>query len=270
MIAAATGVYATEYQMDGMEIREATAVDGDAIRRIARDSMEGSYSLSPRAIEGAITQWYDDEALSRKHDEEDTLLLVAEDEGDVRGFSESDLVAEGGNGDLLWLHVDPAHRGSGVGTALFERTREALLDMGAAQLRGKVLDDNAEGNDFYEAFDFERVGTDEVEIDDEIYVENIYMKAGTAEVDVEPDTVGGPVETPDGREMYVNEDHVERGSNGPFFTAYTDPEFTEENKYGYFCANCETLDNAMDTMGRVKCNECGNLRKATRWDATYG
>ncbi|HET7324804.1 MAG TPA: DUF5816 domain-containing protein, partial [Halococcus sp.] len=46
--------------------------------------------------------------------------------------------------------------------------------------------------------------------------------------------------------------------------------FDESDKYGYFCANCETLDNAMDTMGRVKCNECGNLRKATRWDATYG
>ena len=252
-----------------MEIREATAEDGDAIRTIARDSMEASYSLSPRAIEGALTQWYDDEAMSRKLDEDDTLVLVAESEGEVRGFSESDLVSEGGNGDVLWLHIDPAYRGAGIGAELFEQTREALFEMGAGQLRTKVIEDNAEGNDFYEDFGFERVGTDEVEIDAESYIENIYLQADTAETDsiTEP---SGPVTTPDGREMYVNEEQVERGSNGPFFTAYTDPEFGEENKYGYFCANCETLDNAMDAMGRVECNECGNRRKATRWDATYG
>ncbi|PSQ11724.1 GNAT family N-acetyltransferase, partial [Halobacteriales archaeon QS_7_68_65] len=54
-----------------MEIREATRDDGEAIRQVARDSMEASYSLSPRAIDGAITQWYDDEALSGKLDEDD-------------------------------------------------------------------------------------------------------------------------------------------------------------------------------------------------------
>ena len=253
-----------------MNIREATHDDGEAIRRIARDSMEASYSLSPRAIESAITEWYDEDGITTKIDESDALLLVAEDEGEIRGFSESDLVTEGGNGDLLWLHVDPAYRGEGIGTELFEATREALFDMGAAQLRAKVIEDNAEGNDFYEDFDFEMVDTDEVTIDDETYVENIYMRAGTATADSEPDVAEGPVTTPDGREMYVNEDEVERGSKGPFFTSYTQPDFDEDHKYGYFCANCETLDNAMDTMGRVKCNDCGNLRKATRWDATYG
>lgn len=253
-----------------MEIREATAEDGDEIRRVARDSMEASYSLSPRTIESAIKQWYDEETLATKVEEPDALLLIAESDGEVRGFSESDLVTEGGNGDLLWLHVDPAYRGSGVGTGLFERTREALLEMGAARLRAKVLEDNEEGNEFYEAFDFEMVDTDEVEIDDEPYIENIYVKAGTAELQPETESVEGAVITPDGREMYVNREEVERGSKGPFYTAYTAAEFDEDDKYGYFCANCETLDNAMDTMGRVKCNECGNLRKATRWDATYG
>ncbi|EMA50123.1 acetyltransferase [Halococcus salifodinae DSM 8989] len=265
-----TGVYAFERRNSGMKLREATRDDGEAIRRIARDSMEASYSLSPRAIESAITEWYDTDGIATKIDEPDALLLVAEDEGEIRGFSESDLVTDGGNGDLLWLHVDPAYRGEGIGTELFEATREALFDMGASQLRAKVIEDNAEGNDFYEDFDFEMVDTDEVEIDDETYVENIYMKAGTAAADSEPDIAEGPVTTPDGQEMYVNEEEVERGSKGPFFTSYTQPDFGEEHKYGYFCANCETLDNAMDTMGRVKCNDCGNLRKATRWDATYG
>ena len=264
-----TGIYADDRQNVGMEIREATRDDGEAIRQVARDSMEASYSLSPRAIDGAITQWYDDEALSGKLDEDDTLLLVAEADGDVRGFTESDLVNEGGNGDLLWLHVDPDYRGRGIGAALFERTREALDEMGAAQLRAKVLDDNSEGNDFYTAYGFEQVGTDTVEIDDGSYVENIYLHAD--DIEVEPTTESSdPVRTLDDQGLYVNEKQVERGSKGPFLTAYSDPGFAEEDKYGYFCTNCESLDNAMDTMGRVKCNECGNLRKATRWDATYG
>ena len=255
-----------------MKIREATLDDGDAIRRIARDSMEGSYSLSPRAIDGAVTQWYDDERLERKLGEDDYLFLVTVEDDEVRAFSESDLVTEGGNGDLLWLHVDPAYRGAGIGADLFEETRDHLVEMGASSLRAKVLEDNEEGNDFYDAFDFERVDTDTVEIDDETYTENIYMKAGSAAAMPDEASGGSPATatTPDGREMYVNSEEVERGSKGPFFTTYTDSGMDEEDKFGYFCANCESLDNAMDTMGRVKCNSCGNLRKATRWDATYG
>jgi len=249
-------------------IRTATTDDAAAIREIARRSMEQSYSLSPRAIDGAITQWYDDETIATKLDEADTLLMVAEDEGEIRGFTESDLVNEGGNGDLLWLHVDPDYRGHGIGADLFERTREELFDMGAAQLRAKVLEDNTEGNDFYAAFDFERIGTDTVEIDDGDYTENIYLHAD--DIDVEPTLEDSdPVRTLD-EELYVNEEQVERGSKGPFLTAYTDPDFDDDHKYGYFCTNCESLDNAMDSMGRVECNECGNLRKATRWDATAG
>lgn len=256
-----------------MELRTATEADGDAIRRIARDSMEQSYSLSPRTIEGAIKQWYDDEQFVSKLDEADTLLLVTEENGELNGFAESDLVAEGGNGDLLWLHVAPDHRGTGIGEALFEQTHETLFEMGATQLRAKVLEDNAEGNDFYATFGFEQVDTDEVEIDGDLYTENIYMETDAAESvagDAPSTTVPETATTADGREMYVNEEHIERGSKGPFFTTYTDPEFDENDKYGYFCANCEALDNAMDSMGRVKCNECGNLRKATRWDATAG
>jgi ribosomal protein S18 acetylase RimI-like enzyme len=252
-----------------MELRDATSDDDAAIRRIARSSMEQSYSLSPRTIDGAITQWYDEESLAGKRDEDDTLLSVAVDEGEVRGFTEGNLVNEDGNGDLLWLHVDPDYRGQGIGAELFEHTREALFEMGAAQLRAKVLEDNTEGNDFYAAFDFQQVATDTVEIDDGSHIENIYLHAD--DLDVEPTTDDSdPVRTLDDDGLYVNEGQVERGSKGPFLTAYSDPEFDDDNKHGYFCTNCESLDNAMDTMGRVKCNDCGNLRKATRWDATYG
>jgi ribosomal protein S27AE len=48
--------------------------------------------------------------------------------------------------------------------------------------------------------------------------------------------------------------------------------FAEEevdDRYGYFCSNCNTLANAMDSMGRIECDSCGNVRKPLRWDAAY-
>jgi len=121
-----------------MEIREATHDDGEAIRRIARASLEASYSLSPRTIDGAITQWYDDDSLSERFDEDDTLFLIAEDEGEVRGFTESDLVNEGGNGDLLWLHVDPDYRGLRSGTHARRRRTVRQRETGRARLESAV------------------------------------------------------------------------------------------------------------------------------------
>ncbi|WP_227354000.1 DUF5816 domain-containing protein [Haladaptatus salinisoli] len=73
--------------------------------------------------------------------------------------------------------------------------------------------------------------------------------------------------TPDGETVYISTSEGERGSKGAFFLVYRSPD--GEGRYGYFCANCETLDNAMDSMGRIECNRCGNLRKATEWDAAH-
>jgi hypothetical protein len=73
--------------------------------------------------------------------------------------------------------------------------------------------------------------------------------------------------TPDGETVYVNRSEGDSGSDSPFFVAYRTPD--RERKYGWFCANCETFDNAMDAMGRVECNVCGNFRKPTEWDAAH-
>ena len=68
-------------------------------------------------------------------------------------------------------------------------------------------------------------------------------------------------------QRYVDFDHGERGSNGPFFPTYRDPD--HEERYGYVCGNCEGLDVAVDTMDRLECLDCGNRRKPARWDAAY-
>lgn len=73
--------------------------------------------------------------------------------------------------------------------------------------------------------------------------------------------------TRDDETVYIDESEGTRGSKGPFFVVYRSPDF--DRRYGYFCGHCETLDNAMDSMGRIECNRCGNLRKATEWDAAH-
>jgi ribosomal protein S18 acetylase RimI-like enzyme len=242
-----------------MDIRTAEAADADAIRDLARRSMEASYTLSPQTIEGAVEQWYDQEAVSEKLDDEGVVMLVADGDDGLLGFSEAALLEEGGDGDLNWLHVDPDYRGDGIARRLFEATRERLTDLGAARMRGRVLRNNTAGNDFYDYFGFVKAGDATVDIDGTDYVENIY-------VEDEPEQLER-ITTDEGRELFVDHDDAERATLAPFFPVYSDDQ--RDNRWGYYCSNCETMDVAVDSMGRVECNGCGNVSKATRWDAAY-
>ncbi len=144
-----------------MEIREAVLSDRPAIRDVARRSLEASYSLGPKAITSAIEEWYDEARINEILSEESNrLLLVGEQDGQVVGLSESVLSGDS-IGTILWLHVDPAYRGEGVGSALFDETHGELHDCGAETLQGRVLADNVEGNSFYEDRGFERAGSGE-------------------------------------------------------------------------------------------------------------
>lgn len=240
-----------------MDVRQATADDGTAIREVARRSLEASYSLSPTTIEGAIEQWYDNDALSTMLEGDEYVVLVAEADGEVVGFAESLVTEANEEADLLWLHVAPEHRGVGAGDALFEATHEALDGRGVDVVRGRVLADNTEGNEFYEEHGFQKAGETEVDIDGSSYVENVYVEELP---DLEPIVV-------DGRNLFVDHADHDRGSKGPFAVVYSDPDRTD--RYSYLCTNCGELVTSMDTMGRMECDNCGNRRKPTRWDAAY-
>lgn len=73
--------------------------------------------------------------------------------------------------------------------------------------------------------------------------------------------------TPEGTVLFVDRDDVRRGTDGPFYVAYRSDDRTE--RWGYVCGNCEGVDTAMDTMGRIVCNDCENHRKPTEWDAAH-
>ncbi|MFB6300753.1 MAG: DUF5816 domain-containing protein [Halobacteriales archaeon] len=57
------------------------------------------------------------------------------------------------------------------------------------------------------------------------------------------------VDIDDDETVYVATDERERGSKGPFYIVYKDD--TQETRWGFRCGNCKTLNNAMDTMGRI-------------------
>jgi len=72
---------------------------------------------------------------------------------------------------------------------------------------------------------------------------------------------------PDGQTLYCNHRDGKRGAKGPFYVVYTDE--AADTRWGFYCGNCETLDNAVDAMGRVQCNHCSNRTKAEEWDAAH-
>jgi len=91
----------------------------------------------------------------------------------------------------------------------------------------------------------------------------VYAEAGPTEERPHPHVESRTTE--DDEELFVHYGESEIGSEAPFFAVYTNHDL--HTRYGWFCSNCETFDTAMDTMGRIVCNQCGNHHKATRWDA---
>ena len=72
---------------------------------------------------------------------------------------------------------------------------------------------------------------------------------------------------PDEDTLYVDTEDGERGVEGPFFLVYRSPD--RDRRWGYFCGNCDSFRTAMDSMGRIKCGDCGNLKKPDEWDAAH-
>lgn len=68
--------------------------------------------------------------------------------------------------------------------------------------------------------------------------------------------------------VFAATDEVEPGTKAPFQVVYKSDR--REDRFGYRCTNCDTLNNAMDPMGRLVCNECGNTKRPDEWDAVSG
>ncbi|MUW14525.1 GNAT family acetyltransferase [Halorubrum sp. CBA1125] len=70
-----------------------------------------------------------------------------------------------------------------------------------------------------------------------------------------------------GERVYVDRTRAERGDDGPFYVVFADA--AASTRWGFRCGNCGSFDTAMDTMGRIQCTACGNLKKPDEWDAAH-
>jgi ribosomal protein S18 acetylase RimI-like enzyme len=246
-----------------MEFREAEPGDGGDIRSVALASLHASYDdvLGEETVDEAFENWYDPDVLAADLDSDELAFVVAEDDdGSVVGFSHVHVRHEQDEGRIQWLHVHPDNRGSGVGSRLLEHTRDVLQARGIGHVSGEVLADNVAGNEFYRGHGFSLRDQYTVEVGGRFVAENVYDDAEVEPADLEP------VETPEGT-MYADMSDEHRGKHAPWYPVYRSEDGTR--RYGWFCAGCESVDNAMDAMGRVQCNDCENARKPERWDAAY-
>ncbi|MBZ6494719.1 GNAT family N-acetyltransferase [Natrinema longum] len=273
-----------------MEIREPESAEAERIRAVVDSSMTTSFRLSPGRIDGITDGQFDDDAVTEKIDDEDTVLYVAESgeniEGEtITGFVEGRLEDEWG--EVNWLFVDPEHRGQGIGTALYDAATETLRDRGVDHVCVTVLEANTEGHDFVERFGLEHDGDLRIEVAGESLVKYVYTDSDV-DVDLptesrETDSAAGEnaepatfpeTERTDGHltatagdeTVYVDRGEEESGTAAPFFGTYEDEAHTEQ--YGYYCANCGSLDVSMDNMERLECSECGNSH-AERSEESY-
>jgi ribosomal protein S18 acetylase RimI-like enzyme len=250
---------------DTIEVREARPEDVGAIRRIARSSLETlePQALSQETISEAVARWYGNDRFQYRLEEPELVVLVSQSGTELTGFSEAVLEADGTVGSITWLHVDPYHRGHGVGSELLAATEAALLGEGVLRTESRVLADNATGAEFARARGYRETGTRTIEIAGRTVSERRFVAFPDHE------TIDGVLEPvlDDGETRFVALDERERGSVAPFYAVYRDPD--RDVRYGFCCGNCDSLSIEMNTMGTIACSECGNRRTATRWDAAY-
>ncbi|RKD98247.1 GNAT family N-acetyltransferase [Halopiger aswanensis] len=274
-----------------MEIRAPEPDEADRIQEVVDSSMTTTFRLSPGQIDAITNEELNDEAVAAKIEDDETVLLIAETGEDIEGeaiagFVEGSLVGDGEWGELNWLFVDPEHRGRGIGTALYEGATDALRERGADHVCVTVLEANTEGHQFVERFGLEHEGDRRVEIAEESFVKYVYADPDAdlelpSEADDEDaeegefpeteETDGELTATTDGGEtVYIARDEEESGTAASFYTAYEDADHAEQ--FGFYCANCGSLDISLDNMDRLECGDCGNShasRSGESYDDSY-
>jgi hypothetical protein len=121
-------------------IRELRTVDGDELRRLWTDA--GFRSLAD-----------DDKSLGRLVRRNPGLVLVATEAGRIVGSALG--TWDGRRGAIYHVTTTKSHRRRGIATRLVTQVEAGLRDLGCAEVRVNVGDDNAGAHRFWEARGYE-------------------------------------------------------------------------------------------------------------------
>lgn len=246
-----------------MEIRELRHNDANEIQTVARDSLAASYghALDDDQIESVVEQWYAPDAIEELLSEEELIFKVAASD-EISGYVQGEIIAgDTVIGDIHWLHVRPDKRGGGLGSQLLGEVIDRMKSEGVSLVRGRVLEVNQDGVSFYQEHGFAESSSSAIELDGEVYDELVL------EQQLGEEEVLESIEGPEGKHLYIDYTGGETGVLAPLYPTFLDEAL--EERYGWFCSNCNSTETSMGSSGRIECSNCENSRKATRWDNSY-
>lgn len=136
-------------------IREMTVNDTKQVQDVAKQSWNATYDgIIPENIqENFLQSAYNDQMMEKRLS--NSLMLVAEVDGNIVGFANFSKVSEAGVVELSAIYLYPAYQGNGIGSALLDNGIEALDNLNEIQL--DVEKENTIGMNFYKTKGFKAV-----------------------------------------------------------------------------------------------------------------
>lgn len=133
-------------------IRDMKKKDSKLVQKVARTSWHSTYEgIIPRKIQdNFLNLAYSDEMMKRRL--KNSIMFVAEVEGEVIGFANYSPVNNNGMTELTAIYLYPAYQGKGIGTALLDEGIQRL--QGVKEIHLNVEKNNKIGMNFYETKGF--------------------------------------------------------------------------------------------------------------------
>ena len=150
--------------MTAVSVRPATPADLRAIGRLGALLVRMHHDFDPQRFIAARPRSEEMYAsfLGSQLEEKDVLVLVAERDGEVLGYTYAGIegfdymALRGPAGALYDIVVDPAHRRNGVGRMLLEATMAALQARGAPRVVLSTAERNESAQRLFEQAGFRR------------------------------------------------------------------------------------------------------------------